>query len=96
ERLANAAAAEFCVPTQLLDDFMKRKGPLFTDTNIKQFAYANGLHPGIVAGQLRKRLSLGPLGQKAWKLFSSHLEKVRPIIVASALVDGFGSTPHLD
>ena len=96
ERVANAAAAEFCVPTELMQSFMVRKGPLFTDMNIQQFASANGLHSGLVAGQLRKRLSRGPLGEKAWKMFTSHLERVRHFVVGTALVDGFGSPLQLD
>ena len=96
EQVANAAAAEFCVPTELMQSFMIRKGPLFTDVNVSQFASANGLHPGLVAGQLRKRLSQGPVGQRAWKMFSSHLERVRHFVVGTALVDGFGSTLQLD
>src|SRR6185437_12375619 len=72
ERIANDAAAHFCVPPHLMEGFILRKAPLFTDTNIRQFAYANGLHSGLVAGQLRKRLSEGPLGENAWRLFSTH------------------------
>jgi HTH-type transcriptional regulator/antitoxin HigA len=96
ERVANAAAAEFCVPDSLMTDFIVRKGPLFTDTNIRQFAHANGRHSGLVAGQLRKRLSEGRLGDTAWKMFTSHLEKIRHFIVGTAHVDGFGNTLRLD
>jgi len=91
ERIANAAAAEFCVPSALLESFIARKGPHFSDTNIRQFAQANGIHSGLVAGQLRNRLSQGSLGQNAWKLFTSHLEKVRHTITSTAFVDGFGT-----
>lgn len=92
EQRANAAAADFCVPSSELDDFMKRKGPLYTDLNIRGFAESLALHPGLVAGQLRKRLSRGPLGDKAWMLYSKHLVKIRPVILETALVDGFGSS----
>ncbi len=95
ERLANTAAAGFCVPPEELDDFIRRKGPLFTDTNIRQFASTLGIHPGLVSGQLRKRLSLGPIGKRAWTLYATHLAKVRHIVVGTALVDGFGTTPQI-
>lgn len=95
ERIANEAAAEFCVPQAELKDFMMRKGPLFTDINIYQFASLNGLHSGLVAGQLRKKLSLSPLGQKAWTLYTRHLAKIRQVITSTALVDGFGSNPQI-
>ena len=92
ERVANEAAANFCVPKDEMESFFRRKNPLFTDTNIRQFAQTIGVHSGLVAGQLRKRLSEGPLGENAWKLYSSHLVKIRQVIVGTALVDGFGST----
>ena len=95
ERRANGAASDFCVPRDKMEDFVNRKGPLFNNTNIRQFAHANGIHPGLVAGQLRMRLSKGPLGSDAWKRFTSHLVKIRHVVTSTALVDGFGSTPQL-
>lgn len=92
ERRANAVATDFCVPTSEMDDFVVRKGPLYTDENIRQFAYSIGLHSGLVAGQLRRRLSVGPLGERAWRLYTTHLAKIRHVITDTALVDGFGST----
>jgi HTH-type transcriptional regulator/antitoxin HigA len=96
ERAANAAAADFCVPKDEMDSFVKRKAPLFNDTNIRQFAQSIGLHSGLVAGQLRKRLSDGPRGEQAWKLFTSHLAKIRHVVLGTALVDGFGNIPQMD
>jgi len=95
EQRANEAALDFCVPAGSMTDFMKRKGPLFTDTNIRQFAHDLGLHSGIVAGQLRMRLSKGPLGSEAWKRYTSHLARIRHVVVSTALVDGFGSSPRI-
>jgi HTH-type transcriptional regulator/antitoxin HigA len=95
EVIANTAAADFCVPKAEMDDFMTRKGPLFTDLNIRQFASTMGVHSGLVAGQLRKRLSKGPLGDQAWTLFTTHLVKVRHVITGTALVDGFGCIPQI-
>lgn len=95
EKRANAAARDFCVPHEMMEDFWKRKAPLFTTTNIRQFGYANGIHPGLVAGQLRRRLSEGTLGDDAWKRFTVHLAKIRHVVIRTALVDGFGSTPQL-
>lgn len=91
EQVANAAAADFCVPNELFESFIARRGPQFSDLAIRQFAQVNALHSGLVAGRLRKRLSEGPVGRNAWKLFQSHLVKVRHLIVTTAKVDGFGS-----
>jgi len=84
EARANRAAAEFCLPQAALQSFIDRKGPLFTDQNIRLFARVQGRHPGIVAGQLRRRL-------KAWNKFTKHLAKVREHVTATAVVDGFGT-----
>lgn len=95
EQCANEAAREFCVREAVFSDFVRRKGPLFTDTNVRQFAHDLGLHSGIVAGRLRMHLSKGPLGPEAWKRFTTHLARIRHVITSTALVDGFGSSPHI-
>jgi len=84
ERLANAAAAEFCVSQSALQGFIDRKAPLFTDDNIRFFALTQRRHPGLVAGQLRRRLG-------AWNKYMRHLEPVRDHVLSTALFDGFGS-----
>jgi HTH-type transcriptional regulator / antitoxin HigA len=85
EVLANEAAADFCVPPHEMRDFMDRKGPLYNEDKIRRFARSIQLHPGLVAGQLRHRLG-------RHDLFGSLLAKVRPAILGTALVDGFGYT----
>jgi len=84
ERIANEAAAEFCVPAADMDDFMARVGPLYSDERIKGFALNISVHPGLVAGQLRRRLN-------RWDLFGKHLVKIRHIITQTAVTDGFGN-----
>jgi len=88
ERKANDAAANFCVPKLRMEDFMTREGPLYTDEKIRGFAHTIGRHTGLVAGQLRKRL-----GQ--WNKYVRHLAKIRHVVVSTALVDGFGSSPQI-
>jgi HTH-type transcriptional regulator/antitoxin HigA len=88
EQLANAAAADFCVPQDLLEDFLARKGPLYSDMDIRLFARANDRHPGLVAGQLRKRLN-------AWNRYTGLLARIRHVILSTATFDGFGQSPKL-
>lgn len=88
EQRANEAAADFCVPRADMDDFMARKGPLFTDDNIRRFARTLNVHPGLVAGQLRRR-------QGKYGLYTKHLAKIRHVVVLTALADGFGSSPQV-
>lgn len=89
EQRANAAAADFGVPVDQMESFMSRH-PIYSELKINSFANYIGVHPGLVAGQLRRRLG-------NYKLFSSLLEKIRHIIIPVSVVDGWGSSlPTLD
>lgn len=83
ERLANQAAAEFCVPQGRLEGFIARKAPFFTERDIINFARTLNIHPGLVAGQVQRRI-------ERYDLFRKHLAKIRPAIKPSAIVDGWG------
>lgn len=83
ERVANEAAAEFCVPKAQLDRFYARKSPFFAERDILGFAATLKLHPGLVAGQLQHRTG-------RFDRFRNHLVKVRSVIAPSAVVDGWG------
>jgi HTH-type transcriptional regulator/antitoxin HigA len=83
EKIAHLAAREFCVPIEEMDDFVKRKNPFFSEREVLGFAKRLQIHPGIVAGQLRKRLD-------RWNIFSRMLVKVRPSVISGAMVDGWG------
>ena len=85
EEAANEAAQDFCVATADLTDFTDRTGPLYTDDKLRRFAKTIGVHSGIIAGQLRRKLN-------RYDLFTSHLAKIRNTVTSAALVDGFGST----
>ncbi|GFO82714.1 MAG: transcriptional regulator [Methyloceanibacter sp.] len=83
EEIANAAAAEFCVPRHLMDAFIARKAPYFSERDLIGFARTLKIHPGLVAGQLQRRT-----GQ--YNKFRSHLAPVREFIIPTAEVDGWG------
>jgi HTH-type transcriptional regulator/antitoxin HigA len=83
EKMANDAAADFCVDQAQLNDFVKRVGPYFYDERVVLFARRLGIHTGLVAGQLRKKLG-------RYDRWSAHLVKVRHIAIKSAPVDGWG------
>lgn len=83
ERVANRIAQDFCVPTQQLESFVARKAPYFSERDLVGFASRLGVHSGIVAGQIRRRTN-------NWRIFAKHLAKVRAIVTASAVVDGWG------
>ncbi len=85
ERAANAAAADFCAPQQRLDTFMIRKHPFYYERDVIAFARLAHRHPGIVVGQMQKRMS-------DYKYLHRHLAKVRQFILAGsgAITDGWG------
>lgn len=89
ERLANEAAADFCVPKKKLDKFVAVKAPAFSERDLLGFARTLRIHPGLVAGQLQHRTG-------RYDLFRDHLVKVRSIVTASAVHDGWGDVAPVD
>jgi HTH-type transcriptional regulator / antitoxin HigA len=87
EKAANTSAANHCVPIKAMNDFVARLYPMYSEKNLIGFSRLMKRHPGIVAGQLQKRLD-------RWDLFKKHQVKIRHLITQSALTDGYGrSTP---
>jgi HTH-type transcriptional regulator / antitoxin HigA len=83
ERVANAAAAEFCVPQKHLQHFITVKSPFYHERDIRGFAATYKIHPGLVAGQLQRKLD-------RYDLFRNHLVKIRSVVTPNAMVDGWG------
>jgi HTH-type transcriptional regulator/antitoxin HigA len=88
ERLANSAAAEFCVPQKMLNAFIARKAPMFMERDILAFAKMANVHPGLVAGQLRHRIG-------RYDRFGNHIIKIRSIVTPNAITDGWGDVAPL-
>jgi HTH-type transcriptional regulator/antitoxin HigA len=85
EKAANVAAASFCVPTEKLDSFVARKSPFFYEKDILAFARITRRHPGIVVGQMQRRLN-------RWDYLVRHQAKVRQFLISGAIADGWGQT----
>lgn len=88
ERVANAAAAEFCVPKKMMDAFVARKAPIFSEKDILAFAKMINVHPGLIAGQLRYLTG-------RYDRFVNHLSKIRSIVTPNAITDGWGDVAPL-
>ncbi len=84
ENEANEAAAFFSIPKGKLDGFIARKSPLFQERDFLGFAKLLGVHPSIVAGQIRHKT-------KRFDLFNSHNEKIRDHVLPSSISDGWGT-----
>jgi HTH-type transcriptional regulator / antitoxin HigA len=89
EKASNTAAANHCVPIREMNDFVTRLNPMFSEKNLTGFSQLMKRHPGIVAGQLQKRVN-------RWDLFKKYQVKVRYIIVQTALTDGYGRSAPTD
>lgn len=85
EIIANKAAADFCVPTHEMNDFVARVRPFFSEQRVVLFAQRLGIHPGLVVGQIQHRLD-------NFAFLKRHLPKVRQFVIGSATTDGWGQT----
>ena len=83
EKVANAAASEFCVPESKINSFISRKSPFFNERDILGLAATLHVHPGLVAGQLQHRTG-------RYDRFRQHLVKIRDYVRPGAMVDGWG------
>lgn len=81
---ANQAGADFCVPTDQLENFIARVQPYFSEQKVLLFAQRINVHPGLVVGQLQRKLDRHNFLRK-------HQVKVRACVLPSADADGWGS-----
>jgi HTH-type transcriptional regulator / antitoxin HigA len=81
---ADSEAAEAILAATVLNDFVLRIAPLYSEQRITGFAARIGVHPGIVVGQLHNRK------QVPYSHYRKMLVKVREHIVGNALTDGWG------
>ena len=88
ERVANAAAGDFCVPKQKMDSFMIRKHPFFYEKDVVAFARVVNRHPGIVVGQMQFRLD-------NYAYLTKRIAKIRQFVLPGAIVDGWGQTAEI-
>lgn len=87
ERLANAAGAEFCVPAKELEQFMSSVKPFFSEEKILQFAEKIRVHPGLVVGQLQRKLGRHNFLRK-------YQVKVREILLSAVDADGWNRSTN--
>ena len=81
---ANEAGARFCVPPDQLENFIARVQPYFSEQKVLLFAQRINVHPGLVVGQLQRKLDRHDFLRK-------HQVKVRSFVLPSADADGWGS-----
>lgn len=89
EIVANRAAANFCVPTEKMDNFFARKYPYISRASVQSFSKRNHVHPGIVVGQLHYRM-------ERHNFLRDLQVKTRAYITSTALTDGWGNVAPID
>ena len=87
EEDANSVAEQFCVPKGVVDRFLKESDGRFTDESVLEFAELNSIHPSVMAGQIRHRLS-------RYNILTKLMVKYRSELLQSAIKkDGWGYVP---
>ena len=89
ERVANAAAGEFCVPRQKMDSFYTRKHPYFSERDVIGFASLLNVHPAIVVGQLQRRM-------KRYDYLRKYQVPIRHHVITETVTDGWGHVAEAD
>lgn len=91
EQVANAAAADFCIPKGQLESFIARKSPYISERDVVGFARRLEIHPALAVGQIQYATG-------RWKFLRKYLASavcgVREILIAELkdenIVDGWG------
>ena len=89
EKTADLFATAFLVDQSKLDNFIARVHPLYSKAKIAAFAMKVHVHPGIVVGQLQHR------GKITYAHSREYLVKVKEMVIASTLTDGWGDAVDL-
>lgn len=89
ERRANAAAADFCAPSDRVDSFIARKKPYFYEKDVLAFSRILNRHPGLVVGQMQHKLG-DP------KYLRKYQVKIRSFVIPGAVTDGWEQTLPVD
>ncbi len=84
EQAANAAAADFCVSSVKLENYLIRTGQYaFSEQKVTAFAGVNKIHPGLVVGQLQNRTG-------KYHMLRKYLVPVRQFVLSGSVYDGWG------
>jgi len=86
EQRADDEAQEFLIPDAELNNFVVRVRPLYAEVRIIGFASRIGVHPGVVVGRLQRAKEI------SYANLRKHLVKVRQVITATAITDGWQNT----
>jgi HTH-type transcriptional regulator/antitoxin HigA len=84
EKRASDNAANWLVPRQELESFIRACAPRYSEARINNLATRLQIHPGIIVGQLQHR------GEISYAAHRKLLTKVRDLVTQLAFTDGWG------
>ena len=85
EQIANAAAADFCVPSEKMESFIRRKNPFFYEKDVVAFSKLNNVHPALPVGQIQRHTG-------RYDYLKKYQTKIRQFVLPGAIADGWGQT----
>ena len=88
ERVANAAASNFCVPSEKIQSFMTRKHPFYYEKDVLAFARIVNRHPGIVVGQMQFRMN-------NYAYLTRRIAAIKQFVLPSSIADGWGQAAQI-
>lgn len=83
EKIANHEAADFCVPSDLLDSFIKRKSPFISEKDMLSFAARVEINPAVVVGQIQNRT-------QKWNWLRKYQTSIQEKLIDWEYKDGWG------
>jgi len=89
ERIANSAASNFCIPSDKIESFLKRKHPFYYEKDVLAFSMIHNTHPGIVVGQMQYRLH-------RYDYLKKYQVRIRQYILPGTMADGWGQFVPLE
>jgi len=89
ERIANDAAAEFCLDQEMLSSFIMRKAPYISEKDVRALATRAQVNPAIVVGQIQHKL-----GRYNW--LRKYQVSIRSQLQKWVVVDGWESIPIVE
>lgn len=94
ERRADDAAAEYLVPQDKLESFMRRKGKWISEDDVIAFSARHQIHPAVVIGQIQKyRHRKGD--KRAYAFLRRYMTKIEEHFMDWPLRDGWGKVAEV-
>lgn len=91
ERRADEAAAEFLIPQDRMQSFLRRKGQWISEEDVLAFSARHHIHPSVVVGQIQHNRFKKTGDQKEWRFLRRYLtNKVDGFFSNWPMRDGWG------